>query len=433
MNNVVKNFKTTREMKDSKIEWIGEIPKEWKLPLLGAHFKERSEKVSDKEYKPLSVTKQGIVPQLENVAKTDNNDNRKKICINDFVINSRSDRKGSSGLSKYEGSTSNISIVLELRDIFPMYAHYLLRSYGFVEEFYRWGSGIVADLWSTRYSSMKKINIPLPPLHEQEAIANYLDQKVGKIDELITEQNQAIENWKDYKQSLITETVTKGLNSNSEMKDSEVEWIGIIPAHWKVYPIKYVGNFVNGYAFSSNSFMDQGVRVLKISNIQHMRLDWSDQSFINKDLLVGLNKYCLKEGDLIFALTRPIISSGIKASIFNLKEKVYINQRNAYFRSSNKLSSKWLLYIMLNYSFIQEFEMHIDKTGQQPNISTKDIGEIKIPLPSLDEQQVIVNFLDEKCLKIDQMITQKQALIKQLEEYKQSLIYECVTGKRCVL
>ena len=428
-----KTLKETREMKDSGIQWIGEIPKTWQLPLLGSHFKERSEKVNDKDFPPLSVTKKGVVPQLENVAKTDNNDNRKKVCINDFVINSRSDRKGSSGLSKYEGSTSNISIVLQLKDIFPMYAHYLLKSHGFIEEFYRWGSGIVADLWSTRYSSMKKINIPLPPLHEQEAIANYLDQKVGKIDELITEQNQAIENWKDYKQSLITETVTKGLNSNSEMKDSEVEWIGIIPAHWKVYPIKYVGNFVNGYAFSSNSFMDQGVRVLKISNIQHMRLDWSDQSFINKDLLVGLNKYCLKEGDLIFALTRPIISSGIKASIFNLKEKVYINQRNAYFRSSNKLSSKWLLYIMLNYSFIQEFEMHIDKTGQQPNISTKDIGEIKIPLPSLDEQQVIVNFLDEKCLKIDQMITQKQALIKQLEEYKQSLIYECVTGKRCVL
>ena len=161
-----------------------------------------------KDFSPLSVTKKGVVPQLENVAKTDNNDNRKKICINDFVINSRSDRKGSSGLSKYEGSTSNISIVLQLKDIFPMYAHYLLKSHGFVEEFYRWGSGIVADLWSTRYSSMKKINFPLPPLYEQQAIADYLDEKCSKIDQTIEQKQVLIKQLEEYKQSLIYECVT---------------------------------------------------------------------------------------------------------------------------------------------------------------------------------------------------------------------------------
>ena len=185
-------MKAYPEYKNSGFEWLGEVPEHWELRRLGTHFFERSEKVNDTDYPALSVTKLGIVPQLENVAKTDANDNRKKVVEGDFVINSRSDRKGSSGISDYNGSVSLISIVLEPRNFSSEYAHHLFRSYNFQEEFYRYGSGIVADLWSTRFTDMKGIYIPVMPLEEQHKIARYLDKETVRIDSLISEKQNFI-------------------------------------------------------------------------------------------------------------------------------------------------------------------------------------------------------------------------------------------------
>ena len=132
-------------------------PPNWSLYRLGQLFRERKEKGSDKDFPPLSVTMKGIVPQLETAAKTDDGDNRKIVRIGDYVINSRSDRKGSGGVSEHEGSVSLISIVLEPKNTDQRFAHHLLRSPAFQEEFYRWGNGIVADLWTTRYGDMKNM------------------------------------------------------------------------------------------------------------------------------------------------------------------------------------------------------------------------------------------------------------------------------------
>ena len=155
--------------KDSGIEWIGEIPESWNINKIGQIYQERNEKVSDKEFKPLSVTKNGIVPQLENAAKTDNGDNRKLVRQNDFVINSRSDRRGSCGISDYTGSVSLINTVLTPRkNMVNQYYNFTFKSECFADEFYRWGTGIVDDLWSTKWSSMKNIYIPYPNVKEQE-------------------------------------------------------------------------------------------------------------------------------------------------------------------------------------------------------------------------------------------------------------------------
>ena len=137
------------------LPWLKEIPEKWEIKELGSIFDERREKVNDSDYQPLSVTKNGIFLQLENVAKTNNGNNRKKVLKNDFVINSRSDRKGSSGLSNYDGSVSLINTVLRIRKGNKKFWNYLLKSIPFQEEFYRNGKGIVADLWSTNYQAMK--------------------------------------------------------------------------------------------------------------------------------------------------------------------------------------------------------------------------------------------------------------------------------------
>jgi len=203
-------MRTYDSYKDSGIEWIGELPSKWKVRQIRSLFQERKEVVSDKDYEPLSVTKKGIVKQLDNVAKTDNNDSRKKVLTNDYVINSRSDRKGSSGLSRYDGSVSVINIVLKMiTDMSDVrYYEYIFKSYDFIEEFFRNGKGIVWDLWSTRYSEMKYIKVPLPPLSEQEQIVSYLDEKTGEIDKTIELENKKIELLKEYRQSLISNVVT---------------------------------------------------------------------------------------------------------------------------------------------------------------------------------------------------------------------------------
>ena len=197
------------KMKDSGIPWIGMIPEHWETTKINSVFKERREKVSDKIYPPLSVSKQGITPQLESAVKTDNGDNRKKVNEGDFVVNSRSDRKGSCGISPYTGSVSLINIVLQPRsDIEGKYFHFLFRSNNYIEEYYRIGRGIVADLWTTRYSEMRNIIVPIPPIGEQRTIVNYIDTKCSKVDSLITELEAEIEHLKEYKQRLIADCVT---------------------------------------------------------------------------------------------------------------------------------------------------------------------------------------------------------------------------------
>ena len=192
-------------------KYTGVLPKHWKENKVGGVYKERITKVSDKDFPPLSVTKKGVVPQLDTVAKTNDNDNRKLVKKNDFVINSRSDRRGSCGISDYDGSVSLINTVLEPINsdkFFNNYYDWLFHTENFADEFYKWGHGIVDDLWTTRWLDMKNIEIPYPPLEEQKKIADFLDDKCAQIDEITKATREEIETLKQYKQSLIYEYVT---------------------------------------------------------------------------------------------------------------------------------------------------------------------------------------------------------------------------------
>ena len=224
-----------REMKNSGTEWLSDIPHDWTLSNIGSLYTMRNVKVSDRDYPPLSVTMKGVVPQLETAAKTDAHDDRKLVKKGDFAINSRSDRRGSCGIADRDGSVSLINTILAPRtEMNPDYYNWLFHSTSFADEIYRWGHGIVDDLWTTRWQEMKKIDVPVPSYDEQEKIAITLKNECSKVDELLANQEAQIEKLKAYKQSLITEVVTKGLDPNVPMKDSGVEWIGKIPQSWYV-------------------------------------------------------------------------------------------------------------------------------------------------------------------------------------------------------
>ena len=226
--------------KQTGTKWITFIPVSWDMQKIGALFVQRKEKVSDKDFAPISVTKNGILPQLATAAKTDDGDNRKKVCVGDFVINSRSDRKGSCGVSDLEGSVSLINIVLQPREqLNGKYAHYLLRNHLFSEEYYRNGRGIVADLWTTRYSEMKTILLPVPPRAEQDQIVRYLDWQVSKINRLIAAKRKQIALMRDNLKSAVAYYTTHGLG-NHELCQSEIYWLTHYPNDWRVTKLRYI-------------------------------------------------------------------------------------------------------------------------------------------------------------------------------------------------
>lgn len=196
-------------MKDSAIPWVRIIPKYWKVGRIGGLYKLRNQKVSDKFFMPLSVTMKGILPQLETAAKTNVHDARKLVKKGDFAINSRSDRRGSCGIAYCDGSISLINIVLTpLKNMNPKYYNWLFHTAEFADEFYKWGHGIVDDLWTTTWQDMKNICIPIPPIYEQQDIADFLDKKCAEIDSIIADKKKLLEILDSYKKSLIYEYVT---------------------------------------------------------------------------------------------------------------------------------------------------------------------------------------------------------------------------------
>ena len=206
---VTKGLNPDVKMKNSGAEWIGRVPNNWNLGRIGGFYSLRNEKVSDKDYPPLSVTMKGILPQLETAAKTNDGDNRKLVRKGDFAINSRSDRRGSCGISKYDGSVSLINTVLTPRGkMSAAYYDWVFHCTRFSDEFYRQGHGIVDDLWTTGWQEMKKIIIPVPPFLEQNEIADYLSSKCSDIDSVISQKNQQLETLSNYKKILIYEYVT---------------------------------------------------------------------------------------------------------------------------------------------------------------------------------------------------------------------------------
>lgn len=214
-----------------------------------------------------------------------------------------------------------------------------------------------------------------------------------------------------------------------EMKDSGVEWLGMIPKEWESYKVKHLGKIINGYAFDSNNFItENGVKAIKISNIQTMKFEWDDISYLPYNYSIRYKDFLAKKGDLVFALTRPIISTGIKACFISEDEEFLLNQRTALLRVNNKVKKNYLFYVINSENFIYPFRNNITQTNQ-PNISPEALNNIKFYYPILKEQKNMINFLDKKCEEFDSVIAKKEMLINKLEEAKKSLISEVVTGK----
>lgn len=414
------------EYKDTGFEWLGEIPAHWGIGKLGGCFEERNEKVSDEDYAPLSVTKNGIVPQMEHVAKTDAGDNRKKVCVNDFVINSRSDRKGSSGTSQYDGSVSLISTVLKPREYLPEFAHHLFRSYNFQEEFYRFGKGIVADLWSTRYAEMKSITVPLIPKEEQKVIASYLDRETARIDNLIAEKQNFINLLKEKRQALISHVVTKGLDPNVKMKDSGIEWIGEVPEHWVSTRLKFHVSRIIDTEHKTIPFVDYSdFLVVRTSDIREGELLPEQCKRTDSESFIEWTRRGVPSpGDIIFTREAPAGEACIVPEGLN----VCLGQRTVLIRTSQDLLAEFLLLVIYS-DLTKEFIDDASLGSTVKHLNMADIPNIPIFLPDISNQQQIVDFASKELSKINDVRSETLNTIELLQEHRTALISAAVTGK----
>ena len=415
--------------KDSGVKWIGEIPSHWEVKRLASYFTERRVKVSDKEYEPLSVTKLGVFPQWENVAKTNDGDNRKLVKKGDFVINSRSDRKGSSGVADRDGSVSLINIVLKPRNtIRADFSNYLLKSYKFIEEYYRNGRGIVADLWTTRYDEMKMIKLAVPPLEEQTAIANYLDTATAKIDAAIAQQQKMIDLLNERKQIIINRAVTKGLNPNVKMKDSGVEWIGEVPEHWEVRRVKSITSKVGSGVTprgGGETYVDKGVMFLRSQNIYFEGFKLDDVAFITDAVDASMSNTRVKVGDVLFNIT-----GGSIGRCYYVPEgfpKANVNQHVSIVRPYN-FSTEYLYYLLRSH--MSQIQVDLQQTGgNREGLTAFALKNFVFPIPPKTEQKMIIHYLNDVDMKLEQTIQNCQNQISLLQERKQIIIDEVVTGK----
>lgn len=417
------------ELKDRGTEWLGEIPDSWRLSRIGSVYELRNTKVSDKEYPPLSVTNKGIVPQLQTAAKTNAHDDRKLVKKGDFAINSRSDRRGSCGISSYEGSVSLINTILApLGKMNPRYYDWLFHTIQFGDEFYKWGHGIVDDLWTTNWQDMKKITIPMPDLDEQERIAVFLDTKCSEIDALTMDIQAEIDTLEEYKRSVIMEKVTKGLEPNVEMKNSGIEWVGEIPHDWNKIKIKYATIEIKK-GISPDYTEAEKTKIINQATFSKGFFDIENIRFANDDFNKSKGK--VQRNDVLLATTGGGVLG--KTYYFDEEGEFLASTDVAYLRvDTSKLLAKFLYYCLtINYAMFND--LMANGSTNQTHFDMPSLFNMFLPLPNIKTQNIIIDYLDKKCLEIEDIITKKKQQLEILNQYKKSMIYEYVTGKKEVV
>lgn len=400
--------------------WLGDLPSHWDVKKIGSLFSERRIKVSDKEYPPLSVAKIGVVPQLATAVKTDAGDNRKLVCSGDFVINSRSDRKGSCGVSELDGSVSLINIVLTPRDRWnSRYVHYLMRSQAFSEEYYRNGRGIVSDLWTTRYSEMKSILLPIPPHDEQDQIVRFLDWEVSAINRLIATKKKQIALLREREAVHISHIVVQGLDHTIPVRDSNVEWIGKIPVHWETMRCKYL--FKERDERSAEGKEQHLSMSQKYGLVPDTQLD--ERRMLSESYKGG--KLCYKD-DLV--LNRLKAHLGVFALAPQLG--VISPDYTVLMPNKNRIVPAYAETVLKSIRCRGELRVRVRGIVEGFwRLYTDDFNTIVLPVPPLGEQNEIMQYIAEyrNSTKVYCDILLQE--IAALQELKTRIIFDVVTGQ----
>lgn len=402
--------------KDSGIAWIGNIPEHWEVKRLKnvSDFNPPNDQsisnFSEVGYLPMERLKNGyMLPSVINVYNLPQGLTFFK--ENDIVMAKVTPcfENGNIAIAKNLinncGFGSSELFIFRVRSINRKYFFYLLQEEKIKEvcKSTMIGTGGLKRISPT---FMRNLLLPIPPILEQQSIATYLDQKCGEIDELITLQEEMITKLQSYKQSVITEAVTKGLDKNVPLKDSGIEWIGEIPEHWKITKIQYLAQLKSGYNLTTEEIKDSGLYPVYGGN----------------GIRGYYDKYFL-EGDYVLIGRQGALCGNINYST----GKSWATEHAVVCYPKTKYITKWFGEL-LRVMNLNQYSL----AAAQPGLAVERIKLLPIPIIPLSEQQTIANYLDQKCSEIDELISIKQQKIEKLKDYKKSLIFECVTGKRKV-
>ena len=414
-----------REMKDSGIEWIGMVPVEWKIDNPQYHFSQRKDRAKQGMVQLTASQKYGVITQTEYMERTGANivtvqkdfDILKLVCAGDFVIHMRS-FQGGLEYSEKTGSISSAYVMLipsnTIRE--PRYYKWFFKSSNYIDALSS-TSNLVRDGQAMRWSNFIQLPILFPPAEEQQRIADFLDAKCAEIDALAADIQTQIDTLEQYKRSVITETVTKGLDPDAEMKDSGIQWIGNMPVHWDVIRGKYILRYMQKPVRE-----DDGVITCFRDGEVTLRSNRREDGFTMSDKEIGYQG--IDVGDLVvhgmdgFAGSIGISDSRGKASpVLNVLDTDQCKRYIMYYLRSMAYSDVFLA--LATGIRVRSCDLRWNK-----------LAELSYPVPPLDEQNAIVKHIDSVLSKADAVIVDKKAQLATLDEYKKSLIFEYVTGKK---
>lgn len=423
-------------MKNSGVEWIGEIPVDWDI-IPTKRFFRNIKQVAGKDadnYERLALTLNGVIKR----SKTDNEglqpeqfESYQILKENELVfklIDLENVKTSRVGLSGYTGLVSPAYIVLSNSNTDNRFYYYWFISMYYNEVFnHLGGTGVRSAL-----NAKDLLNIPVPNLNETErkTISDFLDKKCVKIDAIIRKQNQVIEKLKEYKLSVITEAVTKGLNSTVPMKDSGIEWIGEIPEHWTVSKLRYLGSCTNGIS-KGGEFFGRGYPFVSYGDV-YKNIELPKQVVGLVDTTEKERKlYSVVEGDVFFTRTSETIEEVALTStcMQTIENAAFAGFLIRFRPNTDELTKEFSKYYFRSTKhrtfFVKEMNL-----VTRASLSQELLKKLPVLLPPISEQLEIYKYLECQCSKIDSSIAKKQAIIAKLTEYKKSLIYEVVTGKR---
>ena len=425
------------EMKDSGIQWIGEVPVHWEI----TRMKSILENVSIRNHPEAEVL--SLYRDLGVLPKNSRDDNHnvtsedtaqyKYVEVGNLVINKMKAWQGSLAVSNYEGIVSPAYYVCKFRSskINKRYIHFLVRCSAYAQEFERLSTGMRVGQWDLGISDFMRVPVLLPPFPEQSAIAAYLDTQCAKIDEIIAQAKASIEDYKQWKASIIYEAVTKGLDPNAEMKDSGIEWIPLLPTAIKVSRVGLHFSIILGKMLCPKPLDDTYTLepYFCAANVHFSGVDSENlkEMWFNPD---EKERYRVAPGDLL--VVEGGAGAGGCAVIETVDFPIYIQNSIMIVRSKRKNNVKYLKYFLETLVGRGYIDFACNK-AIIPHFTKEKLSAVPFPVFDCDTQARIVDFLDSKCGKIDDLIFQKQSLIDDLESYKKSLICEVVTGKRRVV
>lgn len=427
-----------REMKDSGIEWIGAIPQDWKTDRLQWHLKEinvSNNPIQTKNILSLTI-EAGVIPYAEkgnqgNKAKEDYS--QYKIAFPDtLVINSMNVIIGAVGISQYFGCVSPVYYVFEpIEGTDLRYIYYLFTNTGFQKEMRKYAKGILEIRLRISSNDMLKRIVPSPSFKEQQRIADYLDKMCAEIDAVLEKTRASIEEYKKLKQAVITQAVTKGIRGDRPMKDSGIEWIGDIPAEWSVVKGRRLILATQNGLTRRDLEKSEGFIVLKLKNLDaDGNIDYSE---VNRVALTDeeKSKYQLCDGDFLFVRVNGSRNLVGKCAIYHdVGEIVAYNDHIIRVKLNDLCLKEYFHYYLLSIAGKREIELHTSTAAGQFTISGDGLRELLVVLPGIVEQAETVAYLDKKSAGIDALIAKKRQHLTEIENYKKSLIYEYVTGKK---